>query len=141
MLHLKKISLALLAGASLSLGVSTVSFAGPSDNFYSSEEDIAQGKYTDLGSFSDRMRRTGPGAGELGLGSALFYSDTASYFFKVGVYNYERGNLEKAEKAFEAVIRTHELTQQSYYYLARIGAKQDDEAKTLKYVKAYHGAG
>jgi len=115
------------------LGLSSLSFAEPNQsknvsNGYSSEEDIKNGKYTKLGPLFGRIQSEGH----------LPHSSTTSYYFKVGVRNYERGSLQEAEDAFEAVIRTGELILQSIYYLARINAKQGDDELVQQYVDAYH---
>ena len=65
-------------------------------------------------------------------------SSTASRYYRVGVRQFEKGNLEKAEKAFKAVLRARGLNKQALYYLTQISAKQGDEAKLLKYNQAYH---
>ena len=68
-------------------------------------------------------------------------STTATYFYRKGVRNFERGNIEKAEKAFEAVLRTNGLDRQAYLYLAKINAQKGDLNKTQKYTEAYHSYG
>ena len=68
-------------------------------------------------------------------------STTATYFYRKGVRNFERGNIEKAEKAFEAVLRTNGLDRQAYLYLAKINAQKGDLNKTQKYTEAYNSFG
>jgi len=72
------------------------------------------------------------------LKGGQFYSATSSYYLKLGIRRYEKGKLEKAEKAFETVLRTRELKKYAYLYLAHINAQQGDKALEQKYVKAYH---
>jgi len=124
-----------VAAISLSLTLSAASFADSpkserAENGYSSEAELERGIFSDLGPLNGRIVKPN---------SFSEASETASYFFKIGVKNYEKGNLDKAEKSFEAVLRTKDLVQQSNYYLARINAKQGEDENVLKYVKAYHG--
>ncbi len=64
-------------------------------------------------------------------------SSTASYYYRVGVSQFEKGNFEKAERAFEAVLRAKGLNKQALYYLTQISEKQGDDAKLTKYAQAY----
>lgn len=64
---------------------------------------------------------------------------TASHYFRVGQAEFEKGNFEKAEYAFNAVLRAQGLNKQANYYLAKIGQAQGDEAKARKYALAFHG--
>lgn len=66
-------------------------------------------------------------------------SDTASFYYKLGVKNYEKGDLIEAEQAFEAVLRAKGLNQEAHHYLAFIAYKNNDDKKVEKHVKAYHG--
>lgn len=68
-------------------------------------------------------------------------SSTATFFYRKGVRNFERGNMAKAEKAFEAVLRTNGLDRLAYFYLAKINAQKNDFNSTRKYIEAYHSYG
>ena len=65
-------------------------------------------------------------------------SETASHYFRVGVNQYERGNFDKAERAFESVLRSNGLDKQAYYYLTLIIDKQGDASKMAQYAEAFH---
>ena len=67
-------------------------------------------------------------------------SETATFFYKKGVKHFEKGNLEKSESAFEAVLRTHgsqSMDKLTLHYLTLINDKQGDEINTKKYAQAY----
>jgi len=65
-------------------------------------------------------------------------SDTASHYFKVGVNQYKKGNLEKAEQAFEAVLRAKGLNKQAHYYLAKINIDQGQKTVAAEHAKKMH---
>jgi len=65
-------------------------------------------------------------------------SETASHYYRVGVSQYEKGNLENAERAFQSVLRANGLNKQAYYYLARIGEKQGDAEKMAINAREFH---
>jgi len=66
-------------------------------------------------------------------------SETASFYYKIGVSSFEKGNLDKAEIAFEKVLLARGLNQQAHYYLAFIAEQKGDDRKVLEHVKAFHG--
>lgn len=75
--------------------------------------------------------------GERYLGS----SRTATFFFKKGVKNFEKGKLEKADQHFRAVLRadgSKGLDKATLHYLANINHKQGNEAKAKEYAQAYY---
>jgi len=64
--------------------------------------------------------------GRIGLVSKDYVSSassTANYFYKLGMKHYEKGNLDKAEKAFQAVLRADGLDLEATHFLALIGVK------------------
>jgi hypothetical protein len=78
-----------------------------------------------------------PHRGERYLGS----SRTATLYFKKGVKNFEKGNLDKAARHFKAVLRadgSRGLNKATYHYLTNITHKQGDEAQAKSYAQAYY---
>ena len=68
-------------------------------------------------------------------------SETASRYFRKGLKNFEKGNLEKSEYAFRGVLRAQgskNLYGLSFYYLAQISERQGDEVQQKKYEEAYY---
>jgi len=65
-------------------------------------------------------------------------STTASFFYKRGIKNYEKGDLEKAEQAFKASLRAKGLDLLSVHYLAVINQEMGNEETARKYVNAYN---
>lgn len=66
-------------------------------------------------------------------------SATASRYFRQGVKNFEKGNLEKSEYAFEASLRAHGskiMDGLTFKYLTLINDQQGDEIKKEKYEQA-----
>lgn len=77
-----------------------------------------------------------PLRGERYLGSTR----TATLFFKKGVKNYDKGNLDKAAQHFRAALRadgSRGLDKVTYHYLTNIHHKQGDNVKAEKYAQAY----
>ena len=60
-------------------------------------------------------------------------SETATFYYKVGVKQFEKGNLDKAERAFNSVLRADGLNKQAYHYLALINLKQGNKEAAQKY--------
>ena len=85
----------------------------------------------------DLSGRYTPGhVGERLLGS----SSTASFFYSKGVKNFERGNLDKAEQAFKAVLRakgSKRMDALTLRYLIHINQQQDDKFASNGYKQAY----
>ena len=74
-----------------------------SANYVGSGKAIQASTYTGTGyTFGENVRGTPGGPVR---STYLDGSTTATYFYRKGVRNFERGNIEKAEKAFEAVLR------------------------------------
>lgn len=67
-------------------------------------------------------------------------SDTANYYYKVGVSKFEKGNLDAAERAFKAVLRAHGSRKEAHHYLALIRGKKGDMDGAAKHVQAYKAA-
>ena len=65
-------------------------------------------------------------------------SDTASFYYRVGLKHYNNGNLDKAEKAFVSALLADGLDKQALFYLVHISEKQGDKFKMEKYVKSFH---
>ena len=105
----------------------TTSFAETNQGA-SSLPSVENGILTTPGSLLARLSRP-----DHVLQGGQFYSSTSSYYFKIGIKRYERGALDKAEKAFEAVLRTNDLQKLSYLYLAHINAQQGERARTKIY--------
>ena len=78
-----------------------------------------------------------PHRGERYLGS----SRTATFFYKKGVKSFAKGNLEKADQHFRAVLRadaSRGLNKATYHYLANIKHKQGFDEQSKTYAKAYY---
>jgi len=56
--------------------------------------------------------------------------------YRVGVRQFEKGNLDKAENAFNAVLLANGLNQQAHYYLAKINVEQGDKETAAKHALA-----
>ena len=110
----------------LGLVLPTTSFAETHQGA-SSLPSVENGIITTPGSLLARLSRP-----DNVLQGGQFYSSTSSYYFKIGIKRYERGALDKAEKAFEAVLRTNDLKKLSYLYLAHINAQQGQRELELK---------
>ena len=136
----KNIKLAAIATALIGFGlvVPSVSFAQSAQpvsvaSGASSLPSVENGLIKRLGSLRAPLSRP-----DNILQGGQFYSKNASYHLKVGIKRYEKGDLEKSEAAFEAVLRSRDLQKIAYLYLAHINAKQGDRALELKYVEAYN---
>lgn len=67
-------------------------------------------------------------------------SETATFFYKKGLKHFEKGNLEKSEYAFRAVLRadgSKEMNRVTLSYLTLISEKQGNLAAKEKYAQAY----
>ena len=67
-------------------------------------------------------------------------SETATFFYKKGLKHFEKGNLEKSEYAFRAVLRadgSKEMDRVTLSYLTLISEKQGNLAAKEKYAQAY----
>ena len=122
-----------LAFPAVSYAQSTQSLEVSSDA--SSLPSVENGTIKRFGSLFAPLSRPGHA---FRAGAGQFYSKSASYHLKVGIKRFEKGNFDKAESSFEAVLRTGELKKLSYLYLAHINAKQGEKAQEQKYVKAYN---
>jgi len=134
----KKTKFIAIAIIGLALTLPSVSLAEsvqPSNilNGVSSLPSVEEGIVTTPGSLFARLSRP-----DNVLQGGQFYSSTSSYYLKIGIKRYEKGKLDKAEKAFETVLRTNDLKKLSYLYLAHINAQQGDRELELKYTQAYH---
>jgi len=65
-------------------------------------------------------------------------SSTASHYYRVGVKEFEKENLDKAENAFNAVLRADGLDKEALLYLTKIKKKQGNTAQAKEYALAYH---
>jgi len=61
-------------------------------------------------------------------------------YYNIGVKQFERNNLDKAEKAFKSVLRMRleALDKEAYGFLALINEKQGDIPQAEKYAEAYY---
>ena len=67
-------------------------------------------------------------------------SETATFFYKKGLKHFQKGNLEKSEYAFRAVLRadgSKEMDRLTLSYLTLISEKQGNLAAKEKYAQAY----
>ena len=67
-------------------------------------------------------------------------SETATFFYKKGLKHFEKGNLEKSEYAFRAVLRadgSKEMDRVTLSYLTLISEKQGNLAAKEKNAQAY----
>ena len=125
-----KIFVTVAAGVLLAAGTAVASFAN--SNAYTGSPSTYTGGNTNsiyvgqnginasTGSLSTFQRL--PGA-----------SDTASFYYRVGVRQFEKGNLDRAEDAFNAVLRANGLNQQAHYYLVKINMEQGDKEAAAKH--------
>lgn len=64
-------------------------------------------------------------------------SDTANFFYRVGVTKFENGNLDAAERAFKAVLRANGSHKEAHHYLALISGEKGDKAGVIQHVQAF----
>ena len=128
-----KILIPVSAGFLLAAGIASSSFAYP--NAYSGASHSYSGYTNNNVSADNRFR----GAADSGSSSHRFNriildgSSTASHYYRVGVRQFEKGNFDKAEDAFNAVLRANGLNQQAHYYLAKINMEQGDKESATKH--------
>jgi len=65
-------------------------------------------------------------------------SETASHYYRVGVRSFEKGNFQKAQEAFEAVLRADGLDKEAHHYLAVIKKSQGEMRSAKTHVLKYH---
>jgi len=108
--------------------------------FANSKTSAVNGAAGPLNNFTNNSNTA---TGHIPNTNSRYYSPNASsqanFFYKIGVRNYERGNFEKAEKAFQGVLRTKGLDAEAYYYLTVISQKQGRQDDAVKYAKAFYG--
>lgn len=66
---------------------------------------------------------------------------TATFYYKKGVKSFEKGDLEKAEQHFRAVLRadgSRGLDKATYHYLTNIKHKQGDSVQSKAYAQSYY---
>ena len=117
-----KILIPVSAGFLLAAGIASSSFAYP--NAYSGASHSYSG-YTNNNVAADNSHRSNR--------IILDSSSTASHYYRVGVRQFEKGNFDKAEYAFNAVLRANGLNQQAHYYLAKINMEQGDKESAIKH--------
>ena len=128
-----KILIPVSAGFLLAAGIASSSFAYP--NAYSGASHSYSGYTNNNVSADNRFR----GAADSGSSSHRFNqiildgSSTASHYYRVGVRQFEKGNFDKAEYAFNAVLRANGLNQQAHYYLVKINMEQGDKESATKH--------
>ena len=137
-----KILTAAAAGALMALGTAASSFAN--QNFaYNGSPSTYTGSNTGSLNFGQNKNITGTGAlsSYQRLSGA---SDTASFYYRVGVRQFEKGNLDKAEDAFNAVLLADGLNPEAHYYLEKINTEQGDKEAAAKHglaLETYKTAG
>ena len=129
-----KILTAATAGALMAIGTAASSFAN--SNFaYNGSPSTYTGGNTSSVYIEHNTTITGTG----GLSSYQRLSgasDTASFYYRVGVRQFEKGNFDRAEEAFNAVLLADGLNQQAHYYLAKINIEQGDKETAVKHTRA-----
>lgn len=68
-------------------------------------------------------------------------SRTATLYYKKGVKNFEKGNLEKAEQHFRASLRAHGskgLDKATLHYLVNVSHQLGDTTKAKAYAQDYY---
>ena len=122
------------AGLFLVVGTATSSFAN--QNFaYNGSPSTYTGSNTGPLYFAQFKNLTGTGA----LSPHQRFSgasDTASFYYRVGVRQFEKGNFDRAEEAFNAVLLADGLNRQAHYYLAKINIEQGDKETAVKHTRA-----
>jgi len=136
-----KILIPVAAGVLLAAGTVASSFAN------SSTYTGSPSTYTGNGSISVAVGQASIHSSGNQFGQERFRlpggSDTASHYFRVGVKQFEKGNLDRAEEAFNAVLLANGLNQQAHYYLAKINIEQGDKEAAAKHalkIEAYKKA-
>ena len=126
-----KILIPVSAGFLLAAGIASSSFAYP--NAYSGASHSYSGYTNNNVAADNRYRGTVSGSYHRPNRIILDGSSTASHYYRVGVRQFEKGNFDKAEYAFNAVLRANGLNQQAHYYLAKINMEQGDKESATKH--------
>jgi len=71
--------------------------------------------------------------------SGVYGAWKTARYYKIGIKQFEKNNLDKAEKAFKSVLRMRleALDKEAYGFLAIINEKQGDIPQAEKYAEAY----
>jgi len=121
-----KILTSITAGVFLSASTAAVSFANQAaPNNFGSNNFATKSLTSVLDSGVNKSRLRFPNA-----------SETASHYFRVGVKNFNKGNLKRAEEAFNAVLRADGLDYPAHYYLAKIKLAQGDRETAAEHALA-----
>lgn len=124
-----KILIPAAAGALLVAGTAAASFA----NTYSGQTTHPAVRYNTTSVFVGEGSIYGSG-NRFGVTTSLpGASETATHYYRVGVKKFEKGNLERAEQAFNAVLRADGLNEQAHFYLAKIKMQQGDRTAAAKH--------
>ena len=127
-----KILIPVSAGFLLAAGIASSSFAYP--NAYSGASHSYSGYTNNNVAADNRFRGTVSGSSNYRSNRIILDgSSTASHYYRVGVRQFEKGNFDKAEYAFNAVLRANGLNQQAHYYLAKINMEQGDKESARKH--------
>lgn len=73
-------------------------------------------------------------------GNFLGSSSTSTFFYVKGVRNFEKGNLDKAEQAFQAALRadgSEAMDRLTLHFLTLIKDQQGNELAAKEYAEAY----
>jgi len=91
-------------------------------------------------SSSGHSFRSGNFSGQHIVGQGAIYSNASThmFYYKVGVTQFEKGNLNKAERAFKAVLRSRGPKKEAYLYLAKIAEAKGDIPNAQKHAALYH---
>ena len=129
-----KILVAATAGALMAIGSSSTSFANPY-NSYSLSPYSYSGSSSTRGSYGHGNSSKGyniPSRNRFARG----VSDTAAHYYLVGVKEFEKGNLDRAEECFNAVLLANGLDGHAHYYLEKINVEQGDKHAANKHALA-----
>lgn len=122
MSSLSKVLFPVAAAILISGGTATVSFANSSSMGENSSEKVHTRNSTinsDSGRFTSKHVLDG--------------SSTATHYYLAGVSQFEKGQYEKAELSFKAVLRAKGLNQQAHYYLAKTYMALGDRETAAKH--------
>ena len=133
-MRLSKILTVSISCATL-LSISTSAHAGSTQKFGNQLPVEAVGVLASGSSAASQLNSmTVPGAYVRLIGNG---SETASFYYSVGVKQFNRKDMEKAERAFKAVLRADGLDKAAHHYLAVIYKEKGDIANAEKHALAF----
>lgn len=116
--------------AGIALGMVSLPTLASAQNYHANSAIVHQQSIHDLGPLDTPFA--------IMNNSNRNFSETAGFYFKVGVNNFERGELDKAEQAFKAVLRANGLNKQAHYYLALLNIEKERLDIAATHVKKFH---